>query len=240
MSVAALAGVKALTFDVFGTVVDWRSCIAREGAAFGRAQGIDLDWTAFADAWRGQYQPSMEQVRSGARPWARLDDLHRESLVGLLARHGVTGLPAGAIEQLNTAWHRLDPWPEVVAGLTRLKRRYILGTMSNGNIALMVNMAKHGGLPWDVILGAEIAQAYKPQPECYLRGAEALGLKPEECALVAAHNGDLHAAARVGFRTVFVPRVTEHGPGQTKDLAVEPGIDLAVRDFQHLADLLEC
>ncbi|KZD11009.1 haloacid dehalogenase type II [Oceanibaculum pacificum] len=240
MGIEALAGVKALTYDVFGTVVDWRSSVTREGGEFGRAHGIDLDWQAFADEWRGLYQPSMEKVRSGQRPWARLDDLHRESLVALLEKKGVTGLPDDAIDHFNKAWHRLDPWPEAVAGLTRLKKRYILATMSNGNIALMVNMAKRAGLPWDVILGAEVARAYKPQPETYLRGAEALGLKPEECALVAAHNNDLHAAAKVGFKTVFVLRPTEHGPGQTKDLAAEPGIDLAVADFQDLADRLGC
>lgn len=240
MGIEALAGVKALTYDVFGTVVDWRSSVTREGGEFGRAHGIDLDWQAFADEWRSLYQPSMEKVRSGQRPWARLDDLHRESLVALLEKNGVTGLPDDAIDHFNTAWHRLDPWPEAVAGLTRLKKRYILATMSNGNIALMVNMAKRAGLPWDVILGAEVARAYKPQPETYLRGAEALGLKPEECALVAAHNNDLHAAAKVGFKTVFVLRPTEHGPGQTKDLAAEPGIDLAVADFQDLADRLGC
>ena len=234
------SAIRALTFDVFGTVVDWRTSVAREVGAFARSHGLGLDAPAFADAWRGLYQPSMEQVRTGARPWTKLDDLHRESLLTLLDRFGVTGIGAAAIDDLNHAWHRLDPWPDVVEGLTRLKRKFIIATLSNGNVALMVNMAKHAGLPWDMILGAEVAHAYKPQRRAYEAAAELLGLTPRQCMMVAAHNADLHAAAQTGFRTAFVARPTEHGPGQTTDLAVEPGIDIAAGSFTELADRMDC
>lgn len=235
-----VSAIRALTFDVFGTVVDWRTSVAREVDAFARSHGLGLDGHAFADAWRSLYQPSMEQVRSGARPWTRLDDLHRESLLTLLDRFGVTGIPEDEIERLNHAWHRLDPWPDVVEGLTRLKRKFIIATLSNGNVALMVNMARRAGLPWDMILGAEVARAYKPQPRAYEAAADLLGLAPAACMMVAAHNADLHAAAKSGFHTAFVARPTEHGPGQTRDLAAEPGIDIAAGSFTELADLLGC
>jgi 2-haloacid dehalogenase len=235
------ASIGALTFDVFGTVVDWRSSIIREGQAFGKHRGLQVDWAKFADAWRGLYQPAMEEVRSGRRPWVRLDDLHRESLVRLLRDFGVGGLSPAEIDDLNRAWHRLDPWPDAVAGLTRLKRRYVLATLSNGNIALMVNMAKRAGLPWDTILGAEVARAYKPTPEAYLRSADALGLRPEQCLMVAAHPSDLAAAARCGLRTAYVPRPLEHGPGRG---AAEPDpaqpFDVVAGDFLELAERLEC
>ena len=235
------ASINALTFDVFGTVVDWRSSIIREGETFGKSRGLAVDWEKLADAWRGLYQPAMDEVRSGRRPWVRLDDLHRESLVRLLREFGVSGLSPAEIDDLNHAWHRLDPWPDAVAGLTRLKRRYILATLSNGNIALMVNMAKRAGLPWDTVLGAEIARAYKPMPEAYLRSAEALGLRPEQCLMVAAHPGDLAAAARCGLRTAYVPRPLEHGPGRGAD---EPDtaqlFDVVAGDFVELAERLGC
>jgi 2-haloacid dehalogenase len=235
------ASISALTFDVFGTVVDWRSSIIREGEAFGKAHRLSLDWAKFADAWRGLYQPAMEEVRSGRRPWTRLDDLHRESLVRLLRDFGVTSLAPTEIDHLNRAWHRLDPWPDAVAGLTRLKRRFVLATLSNGNIALMVNMAKRAGLPWDMILGAEVARAYKPQPEAYLRSADCLGLRPEQCLMVAAHPGDLVAAARCGLRTAYVSRPLEHGPARAA-AAAEPGqpFDIVAGDFVELAEKLGC
>ena len=235
------ASVSALTFDVFGTVVDWRSSIIREGEAFGRSRHLSVDWAKFADAWRGLYQPAMEEVRSGRRPFTRLDDLHRESLVRLLGDFGIAGLSPAEIDDLNRAWHRLDPWPDAVAGLTRLKRRYVLATLSNGNIALMVNMAKRVGLPWDTILGAEIARAYKPQPEAYLRSADALGLRPEQCLMVAAHPNDLAAAARCGLRTAYVPRPLERGPGRAP-AALEPAqpFDVVAGDFVELAEKLGC
>jgi 2-haloacid dehalogenase len=232
--------VKALCFDVFGTVVDWRGSVAREAAAALGGRGVDCDWHAFADRWRARYQPAMEEVRSGRRPWVRLDDLHRENLLALLAELGIEGLSEGEIDHLNRAWHRLDPWPDVVDGLTRLRRRYILATLSNGNVALMVNMAKGAGLPWDVILGAEVARAYKPQPEAYLRAAALLDLPPASCMMVAAHNDDLVAAAACGFRTAFVARPNEHGPAQQRDLRAEHAFDVAAENFVDLAERLGC
>jgi 2-haloacid dehalogenase len=233
--------VRALTFDVFGTVVDWRSSIVREGEALGRRKGLaHVDWTAFADAWRGLYQPMMEKVRSGEIGWTKLDDLHRMALDRLLGDFRVSGLTEPEIDDLNRAWHRLDPWPDAVSGLTRLKRRYILATLSNGNVALMVNMAKRAGLPWDVILGAEVARHYKPQPEAYVIAAELLGLRPVECMMVAAHNGDLRAASALGFRTAFVLRRTEYGPKQARDLAPDGPWDVVAEDVLDLATKLGC
>ena len=232
--------IKALTFDVFGTVVDWRSSIAREGQALGRAKHLDVDWMRFADAWRGLYQPAMDRVRRGEVPWTKLDDLHRASLVQLLDEFKIRGLNGAEIDDLNRAWHRLDPWPDAVAGLTRLKKRFILATLSNGNVALMVNMAKRAGLPWDAILGAEVVQCYKPQPRAYLGTAALLGLAPAECLMVAAHNGDLTAAQAQGFRTAFVLRPTEHGPGQKTDLKAERDWDVVATDFNDLASKLAC
>ena len=234
------ASVKALTFDVFGTVVDWRSSIIREGEALGRARGIaHVDWAAFADAWRGRYQPMLERVRSGQKPWTRLDDLHRASLDHLLGEFRITGLGEEDIDHLNRAWHRLDPWPDSVPGLTRLKSRYILATLSNGNVALMVNMARRAGLPWDAILGAEVARHYKPQPEAYLTTAALLGLRPEQCLMVAAHNGDLAAASGCGLRTAFVPRPLEHGP-HPRDVTPARPWDVVATDFVDLARQLGC
>ena len=234
---------RALTFDVFGTVVDWRTSIAREGRAFGERHGIDADWERFADDWRGLYQPSLSRVRDGERPWTRLDDLHRESLRTLLERRGVAvgegGVDDAAIDGFNRAWHRLDPWPDAVEGLTRLKRRYVLATLSNGNVALLVNMAKRAGLPWDAVLGAEVARRYKPQPEAYLTTADLLGLSPGECMMVAAHGDDLRAAGSLGFRTAFVRRPAEHGPHRTReDVRAEDGFDVVADDFIGLAEAL--
>ena len=240
MAASTLAGVKALGFDVFGTVVDWRSSIIREGEALGRAKGLDVDWEAFTDAWRGLYQPGLDRVRSGAMPWTRLDDLHRMSLDRLLVDFEIQGLSESEVDHLNRVWHRLDPWPDSVPGLTRLRKKYVLATLSNGNIALMVNMAKRAGLPWDAILGAEPARHYKPQPEAYLRTADFLSLRPEECMLVAAHNGDLAAAARVGFHTAFVRRPTEYGPAQTRDLRAEQAWDVVAESMVDLAAKLGC
>lgn len=233
--------VKALGFDVFGTVVDWRTSITREGEAFGRAHGISgVDWVTFAEAWRGLYQPMMNKVRHGEIGWTKLDDLHRMALDQLLKDFNIKGVGEADIDHFNRAWHRLDPWPDAVAGLTRLKRKYVLTTLSNGNVALMVNMAKRGGLPWDVILGAEPTRHYKPQREAYTGTAEYLGIRPEELMLVAAHNGDLKAASGFGLRTAFVPRPKEHGPGQTKDLAPDGAWDVVAQDFVDLAEKLGC
>ena len=232
--------LKALLFDVFGTVVDWRSSIDREMTAYFTGRQIERDWGAFADAWRRRYQPAMEEVRSGNRPFIKLDELHRENLIDTLGEFGLKDLSDEAIDHLNRAWHRLDPWPDTVEGLQRLKQHYILGSLSNGNVALIVNMAKNAGLPWDVILGAEVARAYKPQPEAYLRAAELLSLDPDACMMVAAHNSDLLAARGCGLKTAFVLRPMEHGAGQNSDLAPLENFDLIARNFTDLADQLGC
>ncbi|WP_149535959.1 haloacid dehalogenase type II [Siccirubricoccus phaeus] len=240
---AQFESVKALVFDVFGTVVDWREGIARDAAVFLARHGRgDIDPRGFADAWRRRYQPAMEQVRSGRRPFTRLDVLHRENLDAVLADYGLSPAAIGEAEldAFNRAWHRLDPWPEAVAGLTRLKRKFIIAPLSNGNIALMLNMAKRAGIPWDGILGSEVAQAFKPQPEAYLRTAEVLGIRPAELCLVAAHNNDLAAAQKCGLATAFVPRPTEHGPNQTTDLEPSGTWSVVAKDFQDLAHKLGC
>ncbi len=231
----AIDGVVALGFDVFGTVVDWRSSVTGEGEAFGREKGIEKDWSAFADRWRAGYQPAMEAVRNGTRPWTILDVLHREILDEMLAEFSIEGLSETEVDHLNRAWHRLDPWPDSVAGLTRLKTKYTLFTLSNGNVALMVNMAKRAGLPWDVILGAEIAGHYKPQPGAYTKSVSLLGLQPEQAMLVAAHNDDLRAARALGLRTAFVRRPTEYGPDQDFDTDAEEDWDIVADDFVDLA-----
>ena len=237
---AAKDNVQALLFDVFGTVVDWRSSLIEDMRRFGAERNIDADWAAFADDWRGLYQPAMEDVRSGRRPWTILDVLHRESLDKLAARYGLAGLSEPDICHINSMWHRLKPWPDTVAGLTRLKSRYIIGTLSNGNVGLLTRMAKHGGLPWDVILGAETARAYKPLPQAYLASAELLNLAPSQVMLVAAHNGDLAAAAACGLRTAFVARPTEYGPHQKRDFKADQDWDVVTDSFINLAGAMGC
>jgi 2-haloacid dehalogenase len=234
--------IRACLFDVFGTVVDWRTSVSRDLAAFAREKGISgVDWLEFAVEWRKLYQPSMEEVRSGRRAFTILDVLHRESLVKLIDRYRLSGLSESAIDHMNRVWHRLEPWPDVVAGLTSLKKKYIIAPCSNGNIALMVNLAKRAGLPWDCILGAETARAYKPTPDAYLVSCRQLGLAPSAVLMVAAHNNDLRAAKAQGMRTAFVPRPIEHGPGQTTDLVAESGtVDLPVEDFRELGAKLGC
>jgi 2-haloacid dehalogenase len=232
--------VQALLFDVFGTVVDWRGSIIAELTRFGAGKGIAADWEAFTDDWRGLYQPAMEEVRSGRRPWTILDVLHRESLDRLIAKHGIAGLSEAEVDHLNRVWHRLEPWPDAVAGLTRLKSRYIIGTLSNGNVGLLTRMAKHAGLPWDVVLGAETARAYKPLPQAYLASAALLNLEPAQVMLVAAHNGDLAAAAATGLRTAFVARPQEYGPHQSRDFKAERDWDVVCGSFIELADAMGC
>jgi len=227
--------VKALAFDVFGTVVDWRGSIIKMGPAFGATHGFTVDWADFATAWRAEYHPSMERVRSGEIGFVKLDVLHRMNLEKVLKDFAITGLSEAALDDFNRIWHRLDPWPDVVAGLTRLKTKYILATLSNGNVSLMVDMAKRAGLPWDVILGAEIAGNYKPDPEVYQNAADVLDLAPAELMMVAAHNNDLVAASGVGLRTAFVARPDEYGPGQTTDLTAEIDYDVVATDFIDLA-----
>jgi 2-haloacid dehalogenase len=232
-----LGDVQALVFDVFGTVVDWRGGVARESASFLARYAPGADPAAFADAWRRRYGPAMEEVRSGRRSFVRLDVLHRENLEAVLPEFGIdpASVPPSELDALNLAWHRLDPWPDSIPGLSRLKRRFIVAPLSNGNIRLMLDVAKRGGLPWDAILGAEIAQAYKPAPGAYLRTAETLMLEPDEVCLVAAHNDDLRAARRCGLRTAFIPRATEHGSGQTTDLGPDEDWDVVAMDLEDLA-----
>ena len=237
---SAKANVQALLFDVFGTVVDWRTSIIDELTRFGAEKGLKVDWAAFTDDWRGLYQPAMEEVRSGRRAWTILDVLHRESLEQLLAKNGIAGLSDAEKDHINRVWHRLKPWPDVVAGLTRLKSRYIIGTLSNGNVGLLTRMAKNAGLPWDVVLGAETARAYKPLPAAYLASAALLNVEPRQVMLVAAHNGDLAAAAETGLRTAFVARPTEYGPHQKVDFKAEREWDVVTDSFTGLADVMGC
>ena len=230
--------IEALVFDTFGTVVDWRTSIATEVDVHLCDHVPDLDAHDFADRWRAEYQPSMERVRSGERDFVRLDVLHRENLESVLVSLGVdpSSIPAEVLDAVNLAWHRLDPWPDAIAGLTRLKERFIIAPLSNANVRLALDIAKRAGIPWDALLGAEVAGAYKPDPQSYLRTAEILGLEPHQIAMVAAHNSDLAAAQALGLRTCFVRRPAEHGPGQTTDLAAEGEWDVVADDFEDLAD----
>ena len=235
---AGFDSVEALVFDMFGTVVDWRNSVSAEVAVHLRDHVPDLVPLEFADAWRAEYQPSMERVRDGDREFVRLDVLHRENLETVLRGLGVdpNSIPAPVLDETNLAWHRLDPWPDAVAGLTRLKERFIVAPLSNANVRLALDVAKRAGLAWDAILGAEVAGAYKPDPDAYLRTAEILGLEPHQVAIVAAHNSDLSAAQSLGLRTCFVRRPSEHGPDQTTDLAAEGEWDVVADDFEDLAD----
>lgn len=231
-------GVKALTFDVFGTVVDWYGTIVREGQAWGVAKGITIDWPQFALDWRAGYQPAMARVRQGALPWQSIDQLHRLILEDLLVNYGLASLTEAEKDHWNRVWHRLTPWPDVIAGLQRLKERYIIATLSNGNMALLINMAKYSALPWDCILSAELARHYKPDPETYQMAAELLGLRPSQVLMVAAHPNDLRSAQAVGMKTAFIPRPLEYGPQQQPEPTVDPSFDLVAVDFNGLADQL--
>ena len=231
----ALQQVKALSFDVFGTVVDWRASIAREAGTLGRELGIEADWAAFADAWRAGYHPAMDDVRSGRLPWTNIDGLHRRILERILTESGLTMLSEAQIDHLNRAWHRLAPWPDAVRGLKRLKKRYLITTLSNGNISLLANMAKHAGLPWDCVLSAELFHHYKPDPEAYLGAAAMLGLAPHEVMMVAAHKDDLRAARKAGLRAAFVKRPLEYGDRVKRDLKPEKDFDVNAADFIDLA-----
>jgi 2-haloacid dehalogenase len=228
---------QALVFDVFGTVVDWRSTVIREGEKLGSEKGLDVDWAAFADAWRSRYAPSMDLVRNGEIPWTKLDDLHRASLEELLDEFGVEGLTEAEKDHFNRVWHRLDPWPDAVEGLARLKRRYVIAPLSNGNVALLTNMAKRAGLPWDLVLSAELVHHYKPDRETYLMAPELLALQPDQVTMVAAHVDDLHAARENGLRTAYVPRPLEFGPGREAE-PPDPSFDIVAKDFIELAEKL--
>lgn len=230
--------VRALTFDVFGTVVDWRGSVIEEVERLGRGHGIGADWASFADAWRAGYGPAMDRVRRGELPWTPLDGLHRLILDGLLEQYGLARLTESEIERLNRVWHRLKPWPDVVEGLRRLREKHITATLSNGNVALLVNLSKHAGLSWDCILSAELARHYKPDLEVYQTAAHLLGLPADAVMMVASHEFDLQAARRAGFKTAFVDRpelIDSVGAGHTGD---GDGFDIAVNDFVELADRL--
>ena len=229
---------RALAFDVFGTVVDWRSSIIRELDEFGRTHGTQQDWPTFADNWRAGYAPAMDRVRRGELPWTRIDDLHRGMLEELLHTAGITSIADEEIDHLNKAWHRLDPWPDTVRGLTRLKERYIITTLSNGNVSLLTNMAKRAGLPWDCVISAELFHHYKPDPQAYLGCADLLDMPPDQLMLVAAHPGDLRAARDAGLMTAYVARPLEFGPTQRPHRIEDGEFDVTATDFLDLAEQL--
>jgi 2-haloacid dehalogenase len=231
--------VQALTFDTYGTVVDWRDSVLAELGEFGAAHGLDVDWTRFLTEWKAGYRPGMDRVNSGEWPWTTVETIYRRRLEQLLPRHGIEGLGEPELTRLTQAWWRLHPWPDAVPGLRRLRARFILSPLSNGSFAGMVHLARFAGLPWDCIITAEQARCYKPRPEVYRTAVTLLGLRPDEVMMVAAHNYDLGAARACGLRTAFVPRPTEHGPGQTSDLRPEADWDVVADDFLGLARRLE-
>jgi len=227
--------VKALVFDVFGTVVDWRSAIIEEGRQWKHRKKWKVDWATFADRWRAGYGPAMDKARKGQLPWKRIDELHRMILDELIKEFSLTGLTEPEMDQLNRVWHRLKPWPDAVAGRSRLKKQYIVATLSNGNVSFLTNMAKHAGLPWDAVLSAELAPHYKPDPEAYLTAAHLLGCQPAQALMVAAHRGDLDAARKTGLRTAFVHRPNEYGPARKAGAAKAGEYDYVANDFLDLA-----
>ena len=232
--------VDALVFDVFGTCVDWRGTIIREAERWSGEFGRPVDGAGLADAWRANYDPSMEEIRAGRRPFTLLDILHRETLNKIAPRFGLGGLDEAAMDRINRVWHRLDPWPDTVPGLRRLGSRFLLAPLSNGGVALLTRMAKRAGLPWDLILSGELFQGYKPEPKVYLGAARLLDLAPSRMMMVAAHNGDLAAASKLGLRTAFIRRPTEYGPKQTTDLAPGGNWDFSCDSMEALADKLGC
>lgn len=236
----ALQDLRALVFDVFGTVVDWRGSLIREGEAL--AERLDItgvDWAAFADAWRAGYQPAMARVRRGELPWTSIDVLHRGILDRLLDQFRIT-LPEDEAQAFNLAWHRLEPWPDSRCGLLSLKSRWPVVTLSNGNVALLVDMARHAGLPWDAVFSAELFGHYKPDPEVYLGAARLLAAEPGQVLMVAAHPSDLRAAARCGLRTAYVRRPLEHGPGGAMEPSTPGEFDVEADSFTELARALGC
>lgn len=230
--------IKVIVFDTFGTVVDWRGSSIRDLSAWGMAQGIEADWSQLADLWRGQYEPEMNRVRSGEIPFTKLDDLHAHALQSVLKQLSFPRVSEAQFHHINQVWHRLDPWPDSVPGLTRLKTKYVIGPLCNGNVALLVNMAKHVGLPWDNIFSCELFERYKPHPDTYLGAARVMNLAPAEVMMCAAHNHDLVAAREAGLATAFVPRQAEFGTGQTTDLAPSDSWDIVAADFEDLASQL--
>jgi 2-haloacid dehalogenase len=233
-----ISAVKALTFDVFGTVVDWRTTVSDEVSRLAKAKGAKIDGARFADAWRAGYKPTMDRIRRGELPWMNLDAVHRMLLDRLLSEFNVTGLNEGEKDHLNRVWHRLKPWPDSVNGLGRLRKRFTVATLSNGNMALLTNLAKNAGLTWDCILSAELARHYKPDKEVYQMAADLLGLRPEQIMMVAAHWEDLRAARTIGFKTAFVRRPLEFGAEGRPDLEPDPSFDVLADDFHDLAGQL--
>jgi 2-haloacid dehalogenase len=231
------SSAKAFIFDVFGTVVDWRTSIARESRAILEPKGYTLDWLAFADAWRDEYQPAMEDVRTGKIPFSKLDFLHRRNLDRILPRFNVSGLDEATLQHFNKAWHRLDGWPDSAPGLQRLHKKFLIAPCSNGNISLMCGIARRNNFPWDAILGSEIAGDYKPKPVVYLRSAEAFDCAPHECVMVAAHSNDLGSAAATGLRTAHIARPNEKGPGKGEG-APSIKVDIAVPSIEALAEAM--
>ena len=227
--------LRALVFDVFGTVVDWHSSVVREGLMLSAAKGLQADWPAFANAWRAGYAPAMDRTRGAGAAWADIDTLHRQILDGLLPRFGLQSLSEAERDHLNRVWHRLLPWPDAVGGLNRLKSRFVIGTLSNGNVSLLVDMAKNAGLPWDCVLSGELVQRYKPDPEVYRMATRLLGCAPAELLMVAAHVDDLRAARACGLRTAYVHRALEFGPDTPPRPARPEGFDLVASDFIDLA-----
>jgi 2-haloacid dehalogenase len=231
-----MGDIKALAFDVFGTVVDWHGSIIAEGRAFARDHGLrQVDWARFAETWRAGYAPAMDRVRRGDIPWLKIDELHRMILDGIVRDFGMDGLSEAALDDLNRVWHRLRPWLDSVPGLTRLKQRFIITTLSNGNTSLLVNMARNAGLPWDCVISAELFHHYKPDPETYRGCAALLDVEPSALLMVASHKSDLRAARAVGCCTAFVRRPLEHGPGATTDLGAEADFDFNVDSIEELA-----
>ena len=238
MNLSQTARIKFLAFDVFGTVVDWRSSVIAEGEQLAKAKGINIDWAAFADAWRSIYRPFMDKVQSGELPWTKLDDLHRMMLAETLKKFAIESLSDDEKEHLNRVLHRLTPWPDSVPGLKRIKSRFIISPLSNGNISLLTNMAKHAGLPWDCILSAENVRRYKPDPSVYLLAPQLFDLAPEQVMMVAAHEHDLQSASKHGLRTAYVHRPLEHGPGKATAIPPKERYDIVAGDFLDLADQL--
>ena len=233
-----MPALRAILFDTFGTVVDWRGSPIAELSSFGAGRGIAADWVALVDNWRGAYVPSMDRVRRGELPWTKLDDLHRASLDQLVTAMGIKGLTEGDRAELTLGWHRLHAWPDAVGGTARLQRRFITGPLSNGNVALLLDLARFNGLAWDMIFAAELFRHYKPDPQTYLGACRLLSLQPGEVMLCAAHNDDLRAAQGHGMQTAFVARPTEYGPSQTRDTAPTGDWDYVVSGIDALAERL--
>src|SRR5450631_825246 len=225
----------AIVFDTFVSVVDWRVSLNADLTAFGQKRGVEADWPALIDAWRASYHPSMDRVRKGLQPWSTLDDLHRASLDRLVEEFGIKGLTEQDLVHINLGWHRLNGWPDSVAGLTRLKKQFVIGPLSNSNVSLLTYMAKHAGLPWDMVFGSDLWGHFKPDPETYLGVAKMMDLAPDQVMMAAAHNGDLANARKCGLMTAFWPRPTEYGPHQKRDYSAEQDWDIVATDIEDLA-----